>query len=111
LFGAYAPAAMPAEVVARFNRELDAILARPATKSRFLELGADAVPVSPGDNKKLVRDQSALFRGIVRAQYQTGLRGLATVNSNRATSGALMKPTRGVWTRLISMRLQSSSPS
>jgi len=66
LFGVYAPAAMAAEVVARFNRELNAILARPATKSRFLELGADAVPLSPGDYKKLVRDESALFRGIVR---------------------------------------------
>lgn len=66
LFGVYAPASMPADVVERLNRELNAVLARPAVKARFTELGADAVPLPPRDYKQLVREETALFRGIVR---------------------------------------------
>ena len=46
LFGIYAPSAMPAEVVAQLNREINGLLARPAVKERFVEMGAEAVPLS-----------------------------------------------------------------
>jgi tripartite-type tricarboxylate transporter receptor subunit TctC len=68
LFGVYAPAAMPAEAVARMNREINRVLAMPATKTRFVELGAEAVPVSPAEFKAMVRAEAKLFGEIVKTR-------------------------------------------
>ena len=66
LFGVYAPSAVSADVVARLNREINALLAKAAVKARFVEMGAEAVPVTSRQYGQLVRDETALFGRIVR---------------------------------------------
>ena len=41
-YGLGAPKGTPAEIIEKLNREVNAILAEPKTKARFLELGAIA---------------------------------------------------------------------
>jgi tripartite-type tricarboxylate transporter receptor subunit TctC len=67
-FAVYAPAAMPAAQVGRMNRELNRLLAQPAIKARFAEVGADAVAMSPAEVKALVQEEVALFGPVVRAR-------------------------------------------
>lgn len=67
-FAVYAPAAMPAAHVSRMNREINRLLAQPAIKARFAEVGADAVAMSPAEVKALVQDEVALFGPVVRAR-------------------------------------------
>lgn len=68
LFGVYAPAAMPAGAVDRMNGAINRILEQPAVKARFLELGAEAVPLRPQAYKALVQDETRLFTEIVKAR-------------------------------------------
>jgi tripartite-type tricarboxylate transporter receptor subunit TctC len=67
-FAVYAPAAMPAANVARMNREINRLLALPAIKARFAELGADAVPMAAAEVTELVRAEVALFGPVVKAR-------------------------------------------
>lgn len=67
-FAVYAPAAMPAAHVQRMNREINRLLAQPAIKARFAEVGADAVAMSPAEVKALVQEEVALFGPVVRAR-------------------------------------------
>ncbi len=67
-FAVYAPAAMPAAHVARVNRELNRLLALPATRARFADVGAEPVALSPAELSTLVRDETALFGPIVKAR-------------------------------------------
>jgi len=66
LFGVYAPATVPVDAVARLTREINALLSEEAVKARFVELGAEAVPMAAGQFAHLVRDEAALFGRIVR---------------------------------------------
>ena len=66
-FVVYAPAGMPAEHVSRMNREINRILAQPAMKARFAELGADAQTLSPDQVKALVQAESAIFGPVVKS--------------------------------------------
>lgn len=67
-FAVYAPAAMPAAHVARMNREINRLLAQPALKARFAEIGADAVPMSPTEVRALVKAEVALFGPLIKAR-------------------------------------------
>ncbi len=67
LFGVYAPASMPAEAVTRMNRELNRLLAQPAVKTRFSELGADVQTLSPTEFRNLVQAETQLFTAVVKA--------------------------------------------
>jgi tripartite-type tricarboxylate transporter receptor subunit TctC len=66
-FTVYAPAAMPAAHVERMNREINKLLALPATKARFAEVSADAQPMTPAEVKAMVKGESALFGPVVKA--------------------------------------------
>lgn len=66
LFGVYAPAAVPADVVARLTREINTLLSQAAVKARFVELGAEAIPMAAPQYAQAVRDEAALFGRIVR---------------------------------------------
>lgn len=68
LFGVYAPATMPAGAVTRMGREINRILAQPAIRDRWVELGAQALPLLPAEYKALVRDEARLFQAIVKAR-------------------------------------------
>ena len=48
VFGFYAPAGTPAEVVARLNTEINRILATPAVKERIAALGGEPLPGHAG---------------------------------------------------------------
>ena len=67
-FAFYAPAAMPAANVARMNREINRLLALPAIKARFADVGADAVQMSPAEVTALVQAEIALFGPVVKAR-------------------------------------------
>ena len=66
-FAVYAPAGMPAAHVQRMNREINRLLAQPAIKAKFAEVGADAVTLSPAEVKSLVRAEIDLFGPVVKA--------------------------------------------
>lgn len=68
LFGVYAPQGVPPDVIERVNREINKVLAQPAIKARFVELGAEAVPFRPTEYKALVQAETRLFTDIVKAR-------------------------------------------
>lgn len=68
LFGVYAPTAMSAEAVSRLNREINKLLVLPGTKTRFAELGADAMAITPVEFKSLVQAEAKLFSAVVKAR-------------------------------------------
>ena len=65
-FGVCAPAATPRDIVEKLNREINAILAEPKTKARFLELGASMLPGSASDFGKLVADETEKWGKVVK---------------------------------------------
>jgi tripartite-type tricarboxylate transporter receptor subunit TctC len=68
LFGVYAPSGTPPEAVQRMNREINKLLLLPATKTRFGELGADAMAITPAEFKALVVAEAKLFSAVVKAR-------------------------------------------
>jgi len=67
LFGIYAPASARADVIERLNRELNKVLERPDIRARFLEAGAEAVPMRAADYSALVQDEKRLFTAVVKS--------------------------------------------
>jgi len=66
-FAIYAPANMPSAHVMQMNREINRLLATPAIKAKFMEIGADALPMSPADVKSLVKAEKELFVPVIKA--------------------------------------------
>jgi tripartite-type tricarboxylate transporter receptor subunit TctC len=66
VFGFYAPARTPPEVVARLNTEINRILATPAVKERIANLGGEAVPGTPAAFHDRAMADSARFGAIIR---------------------------------------------
>lgn len=66
-FAIYAPSPMPAAHVQRMNREINRLLALPAIKARFAEVGADAVMLSPAELKAMVQAEIDIFGPVVKA--------------------------------------------
>jgi tripartite-type tricarboxylate transporter receptor subunit TctC len=65
-YGLGAPKGIPADIVEKLNREINAILAEPKLKARFLELGASLLPGSPADFGKLVADETEKWGKVVK---------------------------------------------
>jgi tripartite-type tricarboxylate transporter receptor subunit TctC len=65
-YGLGAPKGTPTEIVEKLNREVNAILAEPKTKTRFLELGATMLPGSAADFGKLVADETEKWGKVVK---------------------------------------------
>jgi tripartite-type tricarboxylate transporter receptor subunit TctC len=66
VFGFYAPAGTPAEVVNRLNREINRILGTPAVKDRILALGGEALPLSPAEFGAKATEDSRRFSAIIK---------------------------------------------
>jgi tripartite-type tricarboxylate transporter receptor subunit TctC len=66
LFGVYAPAGTRGDVIERLNREINKVLGRPDIRARFLEAGAEAVPVRAADYAAQVQDEKRLFTTVVK---------------------------------------------
>jgi tripartite-type tricarboxylate transporter receptor subunit TctC len=65
-YGIAAPRNTPADVVGKLNKEVNAVLADPAAKTRFTELGAILLPGSPADFGKLLADETEKWGKVVK---------------------------------------------
>ena len=65
-FGVWVPNHTPAEVSARLIRELNKILATPAVKQRFGDLGAEPAPLDTAEFKKLLAQEGKLLSALIR---------------------------------------------
>ncbi|MCM2251348.1 MAG: tripartite tricarboxylate transporter substrate binding protein [Ramlibacter sp.] len=66
VFGFYAPAGTPPDVVARLNREINRIVGTPAVKDRILALGGESLPLSPAEFGAKATDDSRRFSAIIK---------------------------------------------
>jgi len=65
-YGFGAPKNTPAEIIERVNKEINAILAEPAAKARFAELGAFLLPGTAADFGKLLADETEKWGKVVK---------------------------------------------
>ena len=65
--GIGAPKNTSAEIVDKLNKEINEALADAKIKTRLAELGATALPGSPGDFNKLIADETEKWGKVVRA--------------------------------------------
>jgi tripartite-type tricarboxylate transporter receptor subunit TctC len=65
-FGVGAPKNTPKEIIAKLNKEINAILAEPAMKARIAELGGVPITGSPEDFGKIVADETEKWEKVVK---------------------------------------------
>ena len=65
-YGLGAPKGTPSDIIEKLNREVNAILAEPKAKTRFLEIGASLLPGSAADFGKLVADETEKWGKVVK---------------------------------------------
>jgi tripartite-type tricarboxylate transporter receptor subunit TctC len=65
-YGVCAPKATPAEIVAKLNNEVNAGLADPKIKARFVDLGGDVLALSPADFGKFIADETQKWAKVVK---------------------------------------------
>jgi tripartite-type tricarboxylate transporter receptor subunit TctC len=65
--GFCAPKSMPAEIVDKLNKEINAALADPKMKARIADLGATVLSGSPADFGKLIADETEKWGKVIRA--------------------------------------------
>lgn len=67
-FGIWAPNGTPPEVVARLNRELARVLAQPALKQRFADLGAEPAALDQAAFRKLLGEEGRVLTTLIKTQ-------------------------------------------
>jgi tripartite-type tricarboxylate transporter receptor subunit TctC len=67
-YGVFAPPGTPGEEVARLNRELRDILARPEVRTAFETQGMDPAPSSPEEFRRLVAADAARWEKLIKSQ-------------------------------------------
>ena len=72
VFGIYAPAGTPPEIVTRLNRETNKILASPGFKERVSAIGGVPAPMSPAEFGRRAAEDGVRFGGLIKAR---GIRG------------------------------------
>jgi tripartite-type tricarboxylate transporter receptor subunit TctC len=65
--GVAAPRNTPATIIDSLNKEINAGLAEPKLKARFVELGAEVFPGSPADFSNLVAAETEKWAKVIRA--------------------------------------------
>jgi tripartite-type tricarboxylate transporter receptor subunit TctC len=65
-FGIYAPAAVPSDVVARLNREINRILQTQPVRERITALGGEAAPMTPAEFSEKQRIDRERFGVLIR---------------------------------------------
>jgi tripartite-type tricarboxylate transporter receptor subunit TctC len=64
--GIGAPADTPADIIDKLNREIGAVLAEPAIKSRLEDLGGIEAPMSPADFKKFIAAETEKWAKVIK---------------------------------------------
>ncbi|MFN6992901.1 MAG: Bug family tripartite tricarboxylate transporter substrate binding protein [Aquincola tertiaricarbonis] len=72
VFGFYAPAGTPADVIARLNREINRALTLPGPRERILALGGDPAPMTPAQFHDKAMDDATRFGKLIRERRITG---------------------------------------
>jgi tripartite-type tricarboxylate transporter receptor subunit TctC len=72
IFGFYAPAGTPADVINRLNAEINRILATPALKERIAALGGVPAPMSPAEFAAKAAEDSRRFGAIIKERRIVG---------------------------------------
>ena len=72
VFGFYAPAGTPAEVITRLNAEINRALGMTAVAERIRALGGEPLPLSPAQFGARVADDSKRFGAIIRERNIRG---------------------------------------
>jgi tripartite-type tricarboxylate transporter receptor subunit TctC len=67
-FGMWAPNGTPPEIIARLNRELAKVLAQPAAKERFANLGAEPAAKDQAAFRKLLADEGSVLASVIKSQ-------------------------------------------
>jgi tripartite-type tricarboxylate transporter receptor subunit TctC len=67
LFGMGAPKNTPKEIVEKLNKEINAVLAEPATKAKLIDLGGEPLIGSPDDFGKMIVAETEKWEKVVKA--------------------------------------------
>ena len=65
-YGAYGPAGMPTEIVARLNTEIANILSLPDVKKRMADIAVETAASSPEELAAMTRADAAKWGGIIK---------------------------------------------
>lgn len=66
VFGFYAPAGTPPEIVTRLNREINRILGTKAVQDRLIAMGGEALPLTPAEFGAKAQDDFKRFGAIIK---------------------------------------------
>ena len=72
VFGFYAPAGTPAEVIAKLNGEINRILGTPGLRDRIAALGGEPAPMSPTQFASKAAEDSRRFGAIIKERKIVG---------------------------------------
>jgi tripartite-type tricarboxylate transporter receptor subunit TctC len=72
MFGFYAPAGVPQDIVARLNREINRQLQTPAIRDRVAALGGEVAPMTPAEFAERGRRDAERFGAIIRERKIVG---------------------------------------
>ena len=72
VFGFYAPAGMPADIVMRLNREINKILGTQAVKDRIAALGGEVAPMTPAEFGAKAHEDTARFGKLIKERHIMG---------------------------------------
>jgi tripartite-type tricarboxylate transporter receptor subunit TctC len=67
LFGMGAPKKTPPEIIEKLNKEINAVLAEPATRAKLIDLGGEPLIGSPEDFGKMIVAETAKWEKVVKA--------------------------------------------
>ncbi len=64
--GIGAPKNTPADIIAKLNKEINAVLADPANKVRIANLGAEPMPMTPAEFGKFIDDEISKWANVIK---------------------------------------------
>ena len=68
VFGLYAPAGTPAQIITRLNQEVNKILASPTLKAKFTEFGGEPMIMTPTEVTAWAKAETNLFGDIIKSR-------------------------------------------
>jgi tripartite-type tricarboxylate transporter receptor subunit TctC len=72
IFGFYAPAGTPPDVVVRLNREINKALISKPVSDRILRIGGEPLPISPSEFAAKMADDAKKFAALIKERKITG---------------------------------------